>query len=149
MKVNVLLLVAVGITRRQAPFGSVAFFAVLSHSMLHAGENQNIVFDTVQSNIGNGYNPHQGVFIAPLDGTYVFHSSIVAYPNLEIWCLFVINGIPSSAIYAHRTDYHLDCGAQMIIVTLNQGDDVSVQSKAANDAIYGNSWLYTTFSGFL
>ncbi|KAL4240090.1 hypothetical protein ACF0H5_000884 [Mactra antiquata] len=135
--------------RKQAPFGSVAFSAGLSKSMLHAGAHQNIIFDTVQSNIGNGYNSHHGVFTAPQEGTYVFHSSILAYNNREVWCRFVINGTPSTAIYARGTDNRHDQGAQMIIVSLNQGDDVSVQNTAADDAIYGDASIYTTFSGFL
>lgn len=141
--------IAPGISRRQSNQATVAFSAGLTNRFLHAGKDQNIVFDSVQVNIGDGYNSHHGVFIAPVAGTYVFHSSILADNDREVWCRFSVNGVHGDAIYARGTDGRHDQGSQMIIAQLNQGEDVSVQNIAADDAIYGDGSIYSTFSGFL
>ena len=36
------------------------------------GDHQTIQFDKVVTNVGNMYNPIDGIFRAPVDGTYVF-----------------------------------------------------------------------------
>ncbi|WAR01433.1 hypothetical protein MAR_007991 [Mya arenaria] len=50
----------------------VAFYVQLSTDMTHVGNHQTIVFDVVTTNIGNGYNRIDGIFTAPIGGTYVF-----------------------------------------------------------------------------
>ncbi|XP_053399483.1 complement C1q tumor necrosis factor-related protein 3-like [Mercenaria mercenaria] len=127
----------------------VAFTAGLTHSVLHAGAHQNIVFDHVETNKGNGYSPHHGVFTAPVSGLYVFYTSILAYNDREVWCQMVVNGVNKASVYARGTDNRHDQGSQVIIIQLQQGDDISVQNVAADDAIYGDGTIYSTFSGFL
>jgi hypothetical protein len=34
-----------------------------------------VVFDTVETNIGNGYNQYTGAFVVPVAGTYVFSTN--------------------------------------------------------------------------
>ncbi|XP_060588636.1 complement C1q-like protein 2 [Ruditapes philippinarum] len=50
----------------------VAFYTQLSKDANRVGDHQTIVFDTVTTNVGNGYNPVDGIFTAPVDGIYVF-----------------------------------------------------------------------------
>ncbi|XP_045206763.2 complement C1q-like protein 4 [Mercenaria mercenaria] len=130
-------------------FTPVAFTAGLTHTIPHAGAHQNIVFDHVETNKGNGYNPHHGVFTAPVPGLYVFFTSILADNNREVWCQIVVNGVIKASVYARGTDTRHDQGSQVMIIQLQQGDTISVQNLAADYAIYGDGDIYSTFSGFL
>lgn len=134
---------------RRAVKANIAFTAGLSHSILHAPAYQNIIFDDVETNIGNGYNSRIGIFTAPVSGTYVFYTSILVYNNREIFCRIVVNGVNKANAYARGTDNRLDQGSQLIVVQLHQGDQVAVQNKMDDDAIFGNADIWTTFSGFL
>ena len=127
----------------------VAFTAGLTKRELHMGAHQNIIFDHVETNVGNGYNSHHGVFTAPVSGLYVFYTSVLADNNREIWCELVVNGAIKASVYARGTDGRHDQGSQALVIQLNQGDDVAVQNVAADDAIYGDPTIYSTFSGFL
>ncbi|XP_045206771.2 complement C1q tumor necrosis factor-related protein 3-like [Mercenaria mercenaria] len=135
--------------KRSMNKATVAFTAGLTHIFDHAGVRQNIVFDHVETNLGNGYNPHHGVFTAPVSGLYVFYSSILADMDREVWCRIVVNGNNKASVNARGTNGRYDQGSQAIDVQLQQGDDVSVQNAAADDSIYGDAKIYSTFSGFL
>ncbi|XP_053379901.1 heavy metal-binding protein HIP-like [Mercenaria mercenaria] len=135
--------------RRAGDGVHVAFTAGLSHSILHAGEHQNIVFDHVETNVGNAYNPHHGVFLAPVTGTYLFYTSVMAESNREIWCQIVVNGVKKVTAYARGTDARFDQGSQAVIVHLQKGDDVAVQNYLADDGIFSNPDIWTSFSGLL
>ncbi|XP_053379928.1 multimerin-2-like [Mercenaria mercenaria] len=128
---------------------TVAFFSGLSSSIQHAGENQNVVFDNVETNIGNGYNPHHGVFTAPVAGIYVFSTSILTNSGRKI-CVIVVNGVRKASVYTHG-DGHFDHGTQTLIVHLKKGDDVAIQivEHIYDSTIHGEVPPYTTFSGFL
>ena len=136
-------------SRRQVSTTNVAFTAGLSKSILHASAYQNIVFDHVHTNIGNGYDSLTGIFTAPFSGTYVFFTSILVYNDREIFCRIVVNGANIADTYGRGTDGRLDQGSQSVIVQLQKGHQVSVQNKVNDDAIFGNQDLYSTFSGFL
>lgn len=128
---------------------TIAFSAALSKTMTQLGIHQNIVFDYVFTNLGKAYNPHHGVFIAPVSGTYVFFMTIYATHNNDIWCQYVVNGIHKSTVFAESLNSADDTGSQTIILQLQQGDDVAIQLIRGTVEIYGSDNLYNTFSGFL
>lgn len=113
------------------------------------GAHQNIVFDNVVTNKGDAYNPHHGIFVAPVTGTYVFTPTILAYNNAEVWCDLVVNNVAVARTYARGTDNRHDQGSITAVVSLTAGDDVAVQSTQNGDSIYGEPVSYTAFSGFL
>ncbi|XP_045211430.2 collagen alpha-2(VIII) chain-like [Mercenaria mercenaria] len=139
------------VSRSRRDLGSlnVAFTAGLSRSILHAPAYHNIIFDRVETNIGNGYDSLTGVFTAPVSGTYVFYTSILVYNGREVFCRIVVNGVNMANTYGRGTDNRLDQGSQAVIVQLQKGHQVAVQNKVDDDAIFGNQDIYTTFSGFL
>lgn len=62
------------------PEVGVAFHAVLTgHEHPDLGSNQVVIFDSVKLNIGDGYHPNHGLFIAPMDGVYVFSASVLSF----------------------------------------------------------------------
>ncbi|XP_053381095.1 complement C1q tumor necrosis factor-related protein 3-like [Mercenaria mercenaria] len=48
----------------------VAFMAELSADLVNPSIGTTIVFDTVHTNVGDGYKPGPGIFVAPVNGTY-------------------------------------------------------------------------------
>lgn len=130
---------------------TVAFTAILTHSMTNLGPNQNIVFDHVESNFGNGYNSHHGVFVAPVAGIYVFYASLLSGSGTsELYCHIVVDGIKKVTLEEYVTPAGYAQGSNMLVIHLNQGADVAVQTGNADHSIHGSSVnFYTTFSGFL
>jgi hypothetical protein len=121
----------------------------LTAPFFHAGAHQNVVFDLVETNIGNGYSTHHGVFTAPVSGLYLIYSSILAAHGAEIWCQIVVNGVNKGSVYARGTDGRHDQGSQAILVQLKKGDDVAVQNHYNDHAVYSDVDIYSTFSGVL
>jgi len=132
---------------RQVSASPVAFSALASHTLSHLGAGQNLIFEKTNVNTNNVYNPHHGVFTAPVPGIYLITTSITAHNNQENHCDIVLNGHLVAQIYTRGTDNRYDQGSQTILLHLKQGDDVSIQNDDLNDTIHGG--LYTTFSGFL
>jgi len=60
-----------------APEETIVFSAFLSNDIGAIGVNQNIVFDHVYVNEGNGYHSTQGLFIVPTSGIYFFTFSLL------------------------------------------------------------------------
>jgi hypothetical protein len=128
---------------------TVAFTAGLSKSVDNLGAHQNIPFDHVETNIGNGYNPHEGVFTAPVSGLYVFHTSIFVDRNQEVFGELVVNGLIKASAYARSTDGRYDQGSQTLVIQIQQGDVVAVQNLIVKSELFGDPYIYSTFSGFL
>ncbi|KAL4233903.1 hypothetical protein ACF0H5_008575 [Mactra antiquata] len=125
---------------------TIAFTAGLSTHMTQVGDHQNIIFDRVITNVGNAYNPHHGVFVAPVSGVYVFSTSILSYDSRNNWAYIAVNGVPKTELFMHDDTHAMS--SQTIVLDLNHGDDVAIQGHA-NDAYFGQVPSFTTFTGFL
>ncbi|XP_060564571.1 uncharacterized protein LOC132723801 [Ruditapes philippinarum] len=152
---------------------TVAFFAIVSVvSLDHLGGHQNIVFDEIVTNIGNGYNNQHGVFIAPVSGLYLFTTSIQSRQNMEFWAGIVVKGRVIVRLNERGTDGRHGRGSQTIIISLNKGelyfnlnindfkldqsvkltklhtrDDVAIQNEHNDDSFFGLK--YSSFGGYL
>ena len=60
--------------------GNCCFQAVVNSST-HPTSGNYIVYGSVDVNIGNDYNSSNGIFTAPVAGTYLFHISAIAHNN--------------------------------------------------------------------
>lgn len=127
---------------RRSVENKVAFFAYLRYQANNLGAFQNIVFDNVVTNIGNAYNWRHGIFIAPVNGTYVFSFTLMAVGSMT-WGHFVVN----RQVVAKVELVEKNASSQTIVVTLKAGDDVSVQNTYTDRTLIGDK--YSTFSGFL
>jgi len=125
----------------------VAFQAANASPQSSIGANQNILFEKVTLNFGNGFHSQSGIFIVPVNGIYVisvttlhveqsidFHGAIVHQGNV----VAVLNG-------HHRTS---DQASQTVLIQANIGEEIWVKNVGVSDQyIYGD--LFSTFSGFL
>jgi hypothetical protein len=91
--------------------------------MPYLGEGQGIVFDYLTTNIGNAYNVHNGVFVAPVTGVYVFrvtlghYSTFVQSDNGD--SNLVVNGVIVAGLFISN-----DQTSKMIVVDPKIGDPV-------------------------
>ncbi|XP_060581359.1 uncharacterized protein LOC132737977 [Ruditapes philippinarum] len=126
---------------------SQAFFATLSSDIHHAGVHQIYVFDNVITKIGHGYNNHNGNFVAPMDGTYVFSATLMSMYNRNTHAAFVRNGRPVSYMYLTGSASGHATASQTIILQLHQYDDVSIHNLDIDTTLAGSH--YSVFSGYL
>jgi hypothetical protein len=122
---------------------AIAFTARLVHDITPVGPGQSINFDRIVTNIGNGYNPHGGVFTARVPGVYIFAVTVMSLPSHYITVEMVKDGSELCYTRAEREDY--DSATCVATVHLAAGEDVWVK-QAAGDGIHGQ---YSTFSGIL
>lgn len=110
-----------------------------------------LVFDTVQINDRNGYNKHDGVFIAPRTGVYAFHWSIKidshSWASVEI----VINRTPTGCA---ATDIQRvgdwQTGSELVVTHVNTGDHVFLRTQEnVAGYLFSNNRARTSFSGWL
>ena len=125
----------------------MAFFATRSQPQTHLGNLQNVLFDHVETNIGNGYDPNSGLFRAPEAGTYVFAATVVAYETLSSDYGFFKNTRRVTTLWVNGASSWYDTSSQTVIFTLNKGDDISIKHIGSDKAIAGRH--YCIFSGFL
>ena len=127
----------------------VAFKAHLSQAVISPGENQRIVYDDVQLNLGGGYHAHLGGFVAPINGTYLFSVAVCSIGNHYIVLDLVKNDVMIGRVLAGDTVYN-DCSSETTISELTAGDEVFVQHHSTvGDLIHVNENILNSFTGAL
>ncbi|KAH3806629.1 uncharacterized protein LOC127834519 [Dreissena polymorpha] len=133
---------------RHAGTDMVAFFAALTDSPTNLGLDQNLRFDHVITNIGSAYNPHAGAFLAPMSGTYVFMSTLLACSGHKGLFKLAHNGNEVCKLYvAGTSDTQWDTSAGSFVLYLEKGDAVSIQNMYTGECVSGDHFSY--FSGFI
>ncbi|XP_062613748.1 complement C1q-like protein 2 [Saccostrea cucullata] len=125
----------------------VAFSATVSSSS-SSWNSGTLVFPSVISNEGNGYNPSNGMFTAPTAGMYVFFVNVQSYHANTIYVDIVLNGSTKVRTLANGgsgSDYY-DAGPNMVVLTIQKGDAVWIRHFSGSGYYDGP---VTTFSGFL
>ena len=129
---------------------AVAFSARMSATHVNVGTNAPFLFDVVVTNIGGAYNNKSGVFVAPLDGVYVFYFMMVndgEAPTIHAaiekdgtsLAVGTSDGLGASNKY--------DDGSALVTTRLKKGSHVYVSRRDGGTQVYGS--VYTHFSGFL
>ena len=109
-----------------------------------------LVFPKVITNVGNGYNPSDGVFTAPRAGLYVFFVNVQSYSNKIIYVEIVLNGATKVRTMAYSTGSDLyDAGPNLAVLSLQTGDRVWVKYWSGQGYHTNSDSPITTFSGFL
>lgn len=107
-----------------------------------------MVFPVVITNVGNGYNPSNGVFTAPIAGVYVFFVNVQGYYTQNVYADIVQSGstkVRTMAVSDSQDRY--DAGTNLAVLTLQKGERVWVRNHSGKG--YYNDGPITTFSGFL
>ena len=136
------------VDKRQGHEGPVAFTAIKVGNQDNIGINQNILFDHVELNEGNGFHVNQGVFIAPTTGIYVFSFTIMRHPmNSYMHADLMLNGrIIAKAHGAPGSTW--DQGSHTVFLNVHAGDDVWVQNADfEHEYVHGD--MFSSFSGYL
>lgn len=124
----------------------VAFTAAVKAS-ISTWNGGTLVFDTVISNVGDGYNEKTGIFCAPLAGTYVFYISVNQFNNQDLGLDIVLNDLPKVRVIAHSSA-HRQTGTNMVVLILKKGDHVWVKHSSGKGFNTENV-PSTTFTGFM
>ena len=105
-----------------------------------------LVYPEVITNVGNGYNPCDGVFIAPRAGVYVFFVNVQSYDSQTIYVDIVLNGAIKVKILANG---NYNAGPNLAVLFLQTGDRVWVKHYAGQGYHTHSNGPLTTFSGYL
>ena len=131
---------------------TVAFYAYMSKNEVNIGPHHTLIFDHIETNIGNGYNGHTGIFIAPLNGVYMFFYTTFgthpSYMSIQI----TVNSVPRGVIFVDNraTPYDYTGCTGVAVFALNQGDDCFIRTHSISNpsgSIQSDHLLRTSFSG--
>ncbi|XP_019634644.1 PREDICTED: uncharacterized protein LOC109477740 [Branchiostoma belcheri] len=135
---------------------AVAFSASRTTPLGPVTGHTRVIFDHVYVNIGNSYNPDDGIFTCNTAGAYMFTYFMykaIEVPQMAVY--LVVNNTIQTAIFENNSKmdeeshYSADMSGNSLILELAVGDTVSVVLRK-NDYIYSNDYdKYCTFSGFL
>ena len=125
----------------------------MSSNIQGTTQEQTIVFDQVDTNLGGGYSNTTGVFTAPVAGTYVFSLTFYMYYPSSSYAsagqLSIMQNNVQSLIVWLQLDSNANQGTASgtTVLSLNKGDHVYVKAVYADMLIGGGNYSY--FSGFL
>nr|QBA18411.1 type 2 C1q domain-containing protein 4 isoform 2 [Littorina littorea] len=129
------------VNRSSKAVGFTARFLNDDGAGIPVGNRATLRFDDVVFNAGNGYDPHTGIFTAPVAGTYAFFFNLMAfvYGKVEI----LKNGKYIDYVWANSNN---DQGASQLLVHLEDGGKVWVRQLDIHSLRGGP---YTIFTGYL
>jgi len=125
----------------------VAFQAMATADQAGVGTNQNIIFEKVIINIGNGYYPHLGTFIVPRNGIYQISTTVCHMPQGTFFNGAIVHqGNNVAYLFGMPNEY--EHATQTVLIQAKFGDEINVRNVGpANENIYGRN--FTTFTGHL
>ncbi|KAM6984716.1 caprin-2 [Aplochiton taeniatus] len=126
----------------------VAFTASRSSNFAPGTLDQPIVFDLLHSNMGDMFDTATGRFTCPANGAYVFLFHVLKLAiNVPLYINLMRNEEVMVSAYANDGAPDHETASNHAILQLYQGDQVWL--RLHRGAMYGSSWKYSTFSGFL
>ena len=123
----------------------------MSYVTINGVENgKTIIFDDVETNLGNGYDGSTGVFIAPTPGIYVFYINLLAQRQNTIESTVFRNGFPIQHVYAGTPENTYGPGGNMVVIMLQKEDNIYTKiNKDPNRNVTLIDGPWCTFNGFL
>jgi hypothetical protein len=112
-----------------------------------------LVFDTIKTNLGGGYNRNSRAFSTPSAGVYVFTWTIYTGDDGKTAFALYVNDAIVGSTFGETDDDHgdYDSDSGTVVVSLSQNDDVYMRSiRDCSTYIPSNSvWrARTTFAGW-
>ena len=125
----------------------VAFTAYISESRVY--DNQDIViFDAIETNIGNHFQLATNTFLCPYDGLYAFQISLLTDNTRVMHVALMLETRSVSFVYGNSAHYHQ--GTNLVIIECSSAERVWVMSVGNNQGVCGNEYNHhSSFSGFL
>eukprot|EP00918_Siedleckia_nematoides_P074144 GHVU01162011.1.p1 GENE.GHVU01162011.1~~GHVU01162011.1.p1 ORF type:complete len:165 (-),score=10.12 GHVU01162011.1:1-441(-) len=117
------------------------FYATRSSNLVVLA-GSTIPFDSVHYNPDGDYDPIMGVFICPLDGTYVVHLCIVGTASVTA----DVYKAGTSQLRVYSGNHNNANGSGMAVFHCTMGETVNVRS-ASTGTVRGE--YMSTFSGFM
>ncbi|XP_056329223.1 LOW QUALITY PROTEIN: complement C1q and tumor necrosis factor-related protein 9A [Danio aesculapii] len=133
-----------GIPGPCSPTVQSAFSATITTS--YPAPNRPVLFKRVIYNLNQNYSPDNGVYTAPINGTYVF-----SY-NLQVSTRMLKVGLFRNfeAVVRTTTPVEMNTASQQVVMGLGQGDWVWLQVKdSTTNGIFTGTESSSTFSGYL
>ena len=130
---------------------SVAFYANMGSYEHNPSIHHAIIFNRVQTNVGDGYKGYSGVFTAPSSGVYFFTWTIYSGGNGETKLQIFINDRILGNTYSDtRTTGSFDSDSGSMVVHLNAHDNVFIRAgRDCTTSIISNSYYgISTFAGW-
>ncbi|KAM5170817.1 caprin-2 isoform 2-T3 [Mantella aurantiaca] len=126
----------------------VAFSAARTSNFAPGTLDQPINFDLLLNNLGDTFDFQVGRFMCPVNGTYVFifHMLKLAV-NVPLYVNLMKNEEVMVSAYANDGAPDHETASNHAVLQLYQGDQIWL--RLHRGAIYGSSWKYSTFSGYL
>ncbi|XP_066175862.1 caprin-2 isoform X5 [Sylvia atricapilla] len=126
----------------------VAFSAARTSNLAPGTLDQPIVFDLLLNNLGETFDIQLGRFNCPVNGTYVFifHMLKLAV-SVPLYVNLMKNEEVLVSAYANDGAPDHETASNHAVLQLFQGDQIWL--RLHRGAIYGSSWKYSTFSGYL
>jgi hypothetical protein len=92
---------------------------------------QNLVFDVVKTNIGDGYLPSSGKFVVPVSGTYVFSWTFRVYNDAYHSTQLMVNELAYGVLHLN-TNLNSDAQATGLVITsVRKGDKIYVRTHSS------------------
>ncbi|KAH3805786.1 hypothetical protein DPMN_134094 [Dreissena polymorpha] len=144
-------------SRQVAEGTEIAFYAHVSQYIPHQGAGQVIRFDQVITSIDStnsaaGYSAVTGIFTAPVDGLYVFSTTLMTHEDHAAhYMIYKENTAVCTLLVNGSNGHQYDSASCNVVLVLTKGQSVSVRhfesiDHALEGAYYGGQ---STFSGFL
>ncbi|XP_069759230.1 caprin-2 isoform X2 [Narcine bancroftii] len=126
----------------------VAFSTARTSNFTPGSLDQPIIFDLLLNNLGETFDFQLGRFTCPVNGTYVFifHMLKLAV-NVPLYVNLMKNEEVLCSAYANDGAPDHETASNHAVLQLFQGDQIWL--RLHRGAIYGSSWKYSTFSGYL
>ncbi|WAR30270.1 ECT-like protein [Mya arenaria] len=125
----------------------VVLFYARSPTDRSISSNEKIMYVTVTTNKGGGYNSSNGVFSAPHNGLYLFTSHTCVYGSNYAYTGIVKEGTVLQQSASRSINYE-ECNSIQAAVELGVGERVWVQGTSTS-TLYEDSFLICSFSGML
>ncbi|XP_060562508.1 uncharacterized protein LOC132722097 [Ruditapes philippinarum] len=128
----------------------IAFHVFFSSSKCFNG-HEIIEYDTEVLDIGNGYNEHDGIYIVPESGIYVFTWTFAADYAEYIVTGIVVNGATQGWTVSDASDRRLllSPSSGLVLARVNAGDHVFIRRVAGRGCTaYSGQSIQPTFSGW-
>ncbi|XP_053375911.1 complement C1q and tumor necrosis factor-related protein 9A-like isoform X2 [Mercenaria mercenaria] len=141
---------ALTVAKEEMAKPSVAFYAHHVTDLVLDVSDEIIVFDTIITNEGSGYDTSTGIFTAPVEGLYQFTVHVCSKTGKYS----VIGLSLAGKVVAAAVNYDKDsetCSSVGAVVRMNSGEQIWVKCTSGYSTyrLYQDNYRMNTFSGIL